>query len=660
MKLTDSLRFNLVVWVIGAFLLASIGQGLLSYLTGERTIKEQILRESQSLVNLSAKEMETWFEARLGEVRMIASHSTIKSMDKEEVLVALQEQMQLLSTDYNNLFVAWPDGSAISNAGQTFDLSERGYFQLALNGQDNISSPVESVATGQLVCPVAYPIRQEGDVVGVMVGTIKTLKLTELVTDIHLGKTGYAYILDRDGVVVAHPDPDIMQSNIMASGDGLAVLAAKMLKQETGVEQYEDQQIAKYAAYAPMPSTGWSMAVTVPVHEVNAPIQTLLTNTVKMMVIIMLLIIVGIWFLSRKFSEPLVQGAEYARKIAGGDLTQDIPENLLNRKDEFGILGAAMNNMTERLREMIGDISGSSAEIEASSQELTHYGENIESSMSQVSAAIAQIAAGMEGISASTEEINASGQEFTSMLVALNEEALKGSDEAKIVGERALKVREEADRAKYATVEMYEGIKKEVLKAIEKAEVVNEIPVLAERIAAIAAQTNLLALNAAIEAARAGDHGRGFAVVAEEVRALAEDSSQSVGDIQSLTRQVQESIDNLIDHTNSTLQFINGDVLENLKMMDQIGEQYRVDSNDMEELTSLFSKNIGTLLGSMNDINSALDSSAATIEGAAAGSQEISKGSEQATRAGRDINLAAHNMAGSAEKLNSLVKQFSV
>lgn len=661
MKLTDSLRFSLVVWVLGVFLLASVGQGIVSYYTGAEIIKEQILSESQSVATLSASEMETWFKAKLGEVRVMASNSRIMGMRETEVLAVLQEQMALLSADYDNLYVIWPDGQTITDAGQRPDLSERAYFKLAFSGQDNIASPVVSAATGQLVAPIAYPIYRDGHIVGVMGGSIKTEKLTELAASIRLGETGYAYVIDKEGIIVAHPNAEnILNLNIFEEGGALAALAEKMVAQQSGVEQYEYEMVDRYAAYAPMPSTGWSLAATVPVAEVSAPVNALLGNLIKVVVVILLIMTAIIWVLSRKFSEPLVQGARYAESIAGGDFTGNLPRELLDRKDEFGVLSKAMHNMTERLKGMIGDIAGTSAELGASSQELTSSGENVAATMAQISAAVAQIAVGMQEISASAEEINASGQEIGSMLEALNGEAIKGSDEARLIEGRAMKVREDADEAKHATAGMYEEIKDKVTQAIEEARVVDEISSLAEKIAAIAAQTNLLALNAAIEAARAGEHGRGFAVVAEEVRKLAEDSSQSVADIQSLTRQVQESIDNLINHTNSILHFINEDVVTNLEMMGGMGEQYRKDSNSMADLTVLFSENIASILNAMNEINSALESASATIEESTAGSAEIAKGSENAAKAGDEINQAAQNMAKSAHELDLLVKQFTI
>lgn len=94
-------------------------------------------------------------------------------------------------------------------------------------------------------------------------------------------------------------------------------------------------------------------------------------------------------------------------------------------------------------------------------------------------------------------------------------------------------------------------------KAIEDTKFVDEINKLLETILDITDQTNLLALNAAIEAARAGEAGKGFAVVAEEVRKLAEESSNTAGQIQKITETVVSSVKELANNSQQLLDFMN-------------------------------------------------------------------------------------------------------
>jgi methyl-accepting chemotaxis protein len=311
-------------------------------------------------------------------------------------------------------------------------------------------------------------------------------------------------------------------------------------------------------------------------------------------------------------------------------------------------------NLTHTLEE-IAQYAEDSASIAANLLDQSH---NIVAGMEENTASTQEIAAGMQEVSASSQQIIASAQEITSMLNDLTQRSAQGNQQARDIEKRALTIQANADKAKSNTLGMYQDIQDRVQQAMEEARVVDQISGLAQNIAGIADQTNLLALNAAIEAARAGEHGRGFAVVAEEVRKLAEDSASAVNSIQTLTRQVQVALENLLENTSSILEFINKDIISDYNVMSDIGVQYKDDSNLFFQLTHLFNEQIERITLSMREINTAFESVSSIIQQSALGTQEISLASEAATKASEAINQECQKMVEGTAKLDALVAEY--
>ena len=335
-------------------------------------------------------------------------------------------------------------------------------------------------------------------------------------------------------------------------------------------------------------------------------------------------------------------------------LSQTASELILLAVEKQNQADQMTTNLTHTLEE-IAQYAEDSASIAANLLDQSH---NIVSGMEENTASTQEIAAGMQEVSASSQQIIASAEEITAMLNDLTQRSAHGNQQAQDIEKRALTVQANADKSKNNTLEMYKDIQARVQQAMEEARVVEQISGLAQNIAGVADQTNLLALNAAIEAARAGEHGRGFAVVAEEVRKLAEDSASAVNSIQTLTRQVEVALDNLIENTSSILEFINKDIMRDYNAMSEIGVQYKDDSNLFFQLTHLFNEQIERITASMREINIAFESVSSIIQQSTLGTQEISLASEAATRASEAINQECQKMVAGTDKLESLVAEY--
>lgn len=342
-------------------------------------------------------------------------------------------------------------------------------------------------------------------------------------------------------------------------------------------------------------------------------------------------------------------------KVASGILQ---PQPVKENGDEIENLGVIVNQMIASLRDLIGEVQLSSSSLVASSEELAASSQHILNSVKDINSSTHSISMGLESVSASTEEVNASSQEISASIATLAAEANKGMEAAQQIEQRALSAEETARAAQDNSHQTYATIKTEVVEALNKAGVVNEIANMAESISSIAEQTNLLALNAAIEAARAGEQGRGFAVVAEEVRKLAADSSQTVTGIQQMTHQVRDSIANLTDSTQRLLDFINENVVEAYRAFVETGQQYRLDASEFRNLSETVHTMCRQVMVAEEEVGKAMESVAVTIVDSSTSSKAIMENTELTEHTVAEISEMAAQLEEGATRLHELVNRF--
>jgi len=220
---------------------------------------------------------------------------------------------------------------------------------------------------------------------------------------------------------------------------------------------------------------------------------------------------------------PLKQVIEQARRIASGDLSARIE---VQRTDEIGQLLAAMQGMSNNLREMVGRLQGGVTQISTSAQSL--------------SAVTEQTRLGVNGQKVETDQVATAMSEMTATVheVARNAEAAASSTEH---ADRRVSNGVDVVRQTLGRINLLAAAMDTTTQSIERlSQDTQRIDSVLDVIKNVAEQTNLLALNAAIEAARAGEQGRGFAVVADEVRALARRTQQSTAEIEGLIVTLRE------------------------------------------------------------------------------------------------------------------------
>lgn len=396
-----------------------------------------------------------------------------------------------------------------------------------------------------------------------------------------------------------------------------------------------------------------AMAQTIEISDQRIKLWGRLIMSVALVALI-LTIISGI-LIGRSVLMPIAKFTERIKDISegNGDLTRRIE---VSRADEIGVMATAFNSFIERVQIIVKEIQTNSHGMTASIEEIGGAVQHTSIGMDAIGKSIEHIANDAQSNVAIVQEINATTEEMLSVsertfseVSQLNEGSIKiTSMTDKGIGNIEKIVRNN-DFVTTATEEVQQSINS--LK--KSSEDIGEIITI---ITGISEQTNLLALNASIEAARAGEHGKGFAVVAEEVRKLAEASSDSTGQIGGLVKEIQDKSKLAEQSVNEAQNLIQNTVNESNTVNDQFVEISSVLSNMVEKidvihkLTETQNLAVTEVANSMNDVAKSTQETAAESENITAVIQEQVSGTQIISKNGVDLTEAAKVLNGHVER----------
>ncbi len=665
MKVT-SIKFRLVAGGITLVLLPLLIIGILSISKSSTALSELAKKQAETIASdlagladsILAEEMKL-AEVIAADLEIVDVLTMVKqggvSGATDQINGLFQTQKRIfakLGTSYQGIFISDAEGklfTGVLEGGKEYkgsNVADRAYFQAAkTTGKTTIGDVARSKTTDKLISVICVPIKSTTqEFVGAVGLVLKVEFLTELISGRKIGKTGYGFMTDKNGLILAHPVPKHILSLDVTKLEGMEVFVKKMLAGEKGVEEYTFKGVDKIAGFAPLSVTNWYVAATQDAAEFLMAAHSIRNLSLVVILVAMILTIVAVTYAAGLIVKPINRAIASLKDIAQGegDLTMRLDAK---SKDEIGELGFWFNTFIEKLQGIVKRIGENSSLVNASSNQLSSIAKELSAGAEDTSQRAANVATASEEMSANLNNVAAAMEESstnTNMVASAAEEMTSTINE----------IAENAERARVVSSKAVDQAKNASEKMRELGDAAQKIGMVTETITEISDQTNLLALNATIEAARAGEAGKGFAVVANEIKDLARQTAQATLNIKSQIDDVQRTTKSTITEIDQISNVISG--------VNDIVATIATAVEEQTAATKEIANNIAQASQGIQEVNENVSQSSAVAGDI---TQDISKVNLAATGislSSKQVQASSEDLQRMATELNAIVGSFKV
>ncbi|AKN31166.1 chemotaxis protein [Clostridium carboxidivorans P7] len=650
-------------------LIICIGLGTVSFIESYNTLASNATESLFQMAEQSAKFVETKVEGQLDAMEALAGNYYIKSdtLPVDQKLNILKDEVQ--RSGHISMGIGDVSGNVIFTDGVKANLYDRENYKQALQGKSSVSDPVLGKADNRLVMSYAVPIKDGGKVKGVLIATRDGSELSKLTQNIKYGKTGTTFMISKSGHNVANNDISLVRKmeNVIEKSKSdpslqeLMKFEGYMMEGKSGAAGYTYRDgTKKYIGYAPVKGTNWSLGISVPKSEV---MESLTKNEILETATTIIFVLIGVliaFFITSLIAKPINAITKHLKIVASGDFTIPVPEKLLKMEDESGILATAVKDMQESQGNIIKNIIEQSSNVTENMKQINMEMENLNKSIEEISATTEQLSDTTEKTAESAEEINDISKTIENNAESISQKAEHSSESVSKASNMSEEMKQKAIKSRESIMSIYKNTKESLENAIKESKEVSKINELSSAILDIMENTNLLALNASIEAARAGEAGKGFAVVADEIRSLSDDSKDTVGRIQEVTKNILEAVGNLSSGAYEILEFIDKKILPDYNEIVVSHEKSSKNFSDISDMVTDFSTTSHELLSSVQNVSKLMEEISDSGNEQASGAQNIAGETSYITRMSGHVVELTEKAKEKSDSLVNTVSKFKV
>lgn len=480
--------------------------------------------------------IQQWVEAKGQAVRETAA--VITPNDAPALAALIARNGDLVTT------VGWADKRFFSTekTSADYDPTIRPWYKAAIDaGKLVATKPYPDIESGAPYVALATPIVRDGRNAGVLNGAFALARLHDVVGGVHPTPSSLAFVVSKDGLVVAHPNTALTLKQVTDVAPGItANLLARMVDDHALFETSIAGR-SKLLKARRVIGTDWYLVIALDKREATVGLRHMIHATMVAIVALTVVAVGIVGFLTSASFRRLGEVRNAMERVGSGtaDLTLRLP---VAGGDEVAQIAKSFNAFAEKLATVIRQIRNTSESVRYAANEIASGNTDLSRRTESAAASLQETAASMEEIASTVMQAGGTARLANETAVAAADAASTGGQ---VVSNVVLTMHE---------IESASGKISEIIGVIDS----------------IAFQTNILALNAAVEAARAGDGGRGFAVVAGEVRNLAQRSAQAAKEIKSLIETSVTSVSSgsmLVQQAGQTMENIIGSVSSVTTMM---------------------------------------------------------------------------------------------